>query len=191
MLTKDACREEKLSRQRSLFRLCSLLSVCLFFLWYDVYFCCSEKALFNVLKGLGEYENVNSRQKRASPANSQANSVQTESQVKLLIKEELRVLQNQFCAKDEKLCRSGPKGNAGRRGRHGFRGRPGPPGKPGPEGPPGKHGPVGPPGPVGIKGDLGVRGFPVPWVLEAHQVKKEPRVSRASPSGSFSAAESC
>ena len=119
-----------------------------------------KRALFNVLKGLGEYENVNSRQKRASPANSRTKSVQTESQVKLLIKEELRVLQNQFCAKDEKLCRSGPKGNAGRRGRPGFRGRPGPPGKPGPEGPPGKHGPVGPPGPVGIKGDLGVPGVP-------------------------------
>ena len=72
------------------------------------------------------------------------------------------MLQNQFCAKDEKLCRSGPKGNAGRRGRPGFRGRPGPPGKPGPEGPPGKHGPVGLPGPVGIKGDLGVPGVPGP-----------------------------
>ena len=72
------------------------------------------------------------------------------------------MLQNQFCAKDETLCRSGPKGNAGRRGRPGFRGRPGPPGKPGPEGPPGKHGPVGLPGPVGIKGDLGVPGVPGP-----------------------------
>ena len=82
--------------------------------------------------------------------------------MKLLIKEELRLLQKQFCAKDEKLCRSGPKGNAGRRGRPGFRGRPGPPGKPGPEGPPGKHGPVGPPGPVGINGDLGVPGVPGP-----------------------------
>ena len=72
------------------------------------------------------------------------------------------MLQNQFCAKDEKLCRSGPKGNAGRRGRPGFRGRPGPPGKPGPEGRPGKHGPVGPSGPVGLKGDLGVPGVPGP-----------------------------
>ena len=97
-----------------------------------------------------------------SHANSRTKSVQTESQVKLLIKEELRLLQNQFCAKDQKLCRTGPKGNAGRRGRPGFRGRPGSPGKPGPEGPPGKHGPVGPPGPVGIKGDLGVPGVPGP-----------------------------
>ena len=162
MLTEDACREEKPSRQLSCSRLFSRLGVCLFILWYDVYFCCSEKALFNVLKGLGEYKNDNSRQKRASPVNSRTKSVQTESQVKLLIKEELRVLQNQFCAKDEKLCRSGPKGNAGRRGRPGFRGRSGPPGKAGPEGPPGKHGPIGPSGPVGIKGDVGVPGNPGP-----------------------------
>ena len=97
-----------------------------------------------------------------SPDNSQPKSVQTASQVRLLIKEELRLLQNQFCAKDEKLCRSGPKGKTGRRGRPGSQGRPGPPGKPGPEGPPGKHGPVGPPGPVGIKGDLGIPGVPGP-----------------------------
>ncbi|CAH3036554.1 unnamed protein product, partial [Porites lobata] len=119
-----------------------------------------QSSLF--LKGLGRYENVNSRQKRASPDNSQPTTVQTASQVKLLIKEELRLLQNQFCEKDEKLCRSGPKGNAGRRGRPGFRGRSGPPGKPGPEGPPGKHGPIGPPGPVGTKGDIGVPGIPGP-----------------------------
>ena len=74
----------------------------------------------------------------------------------------LRLLQNQICARDETLCRSGPKGNAGRRGRPGNRGRPGPPGRPGPEGPPGKHGPIGHPGLMGIKGDLGVPGDPGP-----------------------------
>ena len=137
---------------------------CVYFqlLLLSFYFSNAHKRSSLFLKGLGRYQNVNSRQKRASPDNSQPTSVQTASQVKLLIKEELRLLQNQFCAKDEKLCRSGPKGNAGRRGRPGFRGRPGPPGKPGPEGPPGKHGPVGPPGPVGIKGDLGVPGVPGP-----------------------------
>ena len=67
-----------------------------------------------------------------------------------MIKQELRLLQNQICAKDETLCRSGSKGNTGRRGR------------PGPQGPPGKHGPVGPRGPMGIKGDLGVSGDPGP-----------------------------
>ena len=88
--------------------------------------------------------------------------------MKLLIKQELRLLQNQFCAKDETLCRSGPKGSTGRRGRPGIRGKPGPsgitgpPGRPGPEGPPGKHGPIGPQGPMGIKGDLGVPGDPGP-----------------------------
>ena len=85
-----------------------------------------------------------------------------------MIKQELHLLQNQICAKDETLCRSGPKGNTGRRGRPGNRGRPGtpgrtgPPGKPGPEGPPGKHGPIGPQGPMGLKGDLGVPGDPGP-----------------------------
>ena len=63
-----------------------------------------------------------------------------------------------MCARDETLCRSGPKGNTGRRGRPGTRGRPGPPGRPGPDGSPGKHGPVGPQGPIGIKGDIGVPG---------------------------------
>ena len=82
--------------------------------------------------------------------------------MRLLIKQELRLLQNQICAKDETLCRSGPKGNTGRRGRPGTRGRPGPPGRREPEGPPGKHGPIGPQGPVGIKGDLGVPGDPGP-----------------------------
>jgi len=88
--------------------------------------------------------------------------VQIASEVKLLVKQELRKLQNQICAKDKKLCRAGPKGNTGRRGRPGTRGRPGPPGRPGPEGPPGKHGSIGPRGPTGIKGDLGVPGDPGP-----------------------------
>ena len=42
----------KTARQRSFFRLFSRLGVCLFFLWYDEYLCCSERALFNVLKVL-------------------------------------------------------------------------------------------------------------------------------------------
>ena len=105
----------------------------------------------------------------------------------MLIKEELRLLQNQICAKDETLCRSGPKGNTRRRGRPGIRGRPGPPGRHGPEGPPGRHGPVGPQGPLGIKGDLGLSGDPGPVV----QVRKAQKVSRASPSRSNSATASC
>ena len=100
--------------------------------------------LFIYLKGLGQYKNVDSRQKRDSSF---------DSQIKRLIREEFRLLQNNFCAKNETLCRSGPKGNAGKRGRPGTRGRRGPPGKPGSEGPP---------GPVGVKGDLGVPGDPGP-----------------------------
>ena len=129
---------------------------------------CSEMFLFIYLKGLGQYKNVDSRQKRDSSF---------DSQIKRLIREELGMLQNHFCAKNETLCRSGPKGNAGKRGRPGTRGRRGPPGKPGSEGPPGPvgmkgdfgvpgdpgpMGPQGPTGPVGVKGDLGVPGKPGP-----------------------------
>ena len=64
-------------------------------------------------------------------------STQGAAEVKRLIKEELRLQQNQICAKDETLCRPGPKGSRGRRGRPGTRGRPGLQGKPGPRGPPG------------------------------------------------------
>ena len=118
-------------------------------------------ALINDFNFQGKKDSI-LRRKRASPDNPQQKSAQTASGVKLLIKQELRLLQNQICAKDETLCRSGPKGNTGRRGRPGTRGRPGPPGRSGPEGPPGKHGPIGPQGPVGIKGDLGLPGEPGP-----------------------------
>ena len=103
-----------------------------------------------------------SRQKRASPDDSQAKPIKTASDIKLLIKEELRLLQNKICVKDEKLCRPGPKGNTGRWGRRGPQGIPGPRGKPGPTGPPGKHGPIGPQGPMGKKGDRGLQGPPGP-----------------------------
>ena len=127
-----------------------------------------------------------SRQKRSSPDNSQQKSVQTASDVKMLIKQELRLLQNQICAKDETLCRSGPKGNPGRRGRPGTRGKPGPPGRSGPEGPPGKQGPIGPQGPVGIKGNLGVPGDPGPvgsrGLPGVKGAKGEPGQSLSAPS---------
>ena len=103
-----------------------------------------------------------SRQKRASSDDSQAKPVKTASDINLLIKEELRLLQNKICVKDEKLCRPGPKGNTGRRGRRGPQGIKGPRGKPGPTGPPGKHGPIGPQGPMGKKGDRGLQGPPGP-----------------------------
>ena len=124
--------------------------------------------LFIYFKGLGQYKNVDSRQKRGSSF---------DSQIKRLIREEFGLLQNHFCAKNETLCRSGPKGNAGKRGRPGTRGRRGSPGKTGSEGPPGpvgvkgdlgvpgdpgSIGPQGPTGPVGVKGDLGVPGNPGP-----------------------------
>ena len=95
-------------------------------------------------------------------------------------------MQNQICAKDETVCRSGPKGNTGRRGKPGNRGRPGPPGRPGPEGPPGKHGPIGSQGPMGEKGDLWVPGDPGPagprGLPGQKGVKGEPGKSISAPS---------
>ena len=96
------------------------------------------------------------------------------------------MLQNQICAKDETVCRSGPKGNTGRRGKPGNRGRQGPPGRPGPEGPPGKHGPIGLQGPMGLKGDLGVPGDQGPAGRRGQSgqkgVKGEPGKSISIPS---------
>ena len=48
--------------------------------------------LFIYFKGLGQYKNVDSRQKRGSSF---------DSQIKRLIREEFRLLQNHFCAKNE------------------------------------------------------------------------------------------
>ena len=130
----------------------------------------------------GEQETI-SRQKRTV---SQEKSTLTASEVQVLIKQELGLLQNQVCAKDHTLCRPGLKGNTGKRGRPGTRGRPGPPGRPGTKGPPGKHGPIGTDGPMGIKGDVGVPGDPGPVGprgppgLKGH--KGEPGQSISAPS---------
>ena len=126
------------------------------------------------------------RLKRSSPDDSQQKSTLTTSEVQVLIKQELGLLQNQVCAKEYTLCRAGPKGNTGRRGRPGSRGRPGPPGRPGPKGPPGKHGPIGPQGPIGIKGDVGIPGEPGPKGLRGPPgvkgAKGEPGESLSAPS---------
>ena len=104
---------------------------------------------------LGLQHSVSREKRNISPEH---NLTLSASQVQVLIKYELGVLQNQICAKDHTLCRAGPKGNTGRRGRPGTRGRPGPPGRLGPNGPPGKHGPIGSQGPMGTKGDVGIPG---------------------------------
>ena len=78
-----------------------------------------------------------------SSPNGQPSPTVTPSYVQLLIRHELRLLQNQICAKDRVLCHAGPRGKPGRRGRLGR---------------PGKHGPQGIPGPMGTKGDPGVQG---------------------------------
>ncbi|XP_015778168.1 PREDICTED: hemicentin-2-like [Acropora digitifera] len=107
------------------------------------------KADENEVDSLTILKERSARQKRSSMRPSDHDVFE----VKLLIKEELRRLQDQVCAKNEILCRPGPKGNQGRRG---------PRGKPGSEGPPGKHGPEGPRGSTGLRGDLGLPGIPGP-----------------------------
>ena len=98
----------------------------------------------------GHLQRITRKKRIALPNDNQSNSTQATTDVKLLIKQELRLLQNQFCVKDQTLCRPGKKGNRGKRGR---------PGRPGLMGPPGKHGPIGTEGPKGIKGDPGVVGY--------------------------------
>jgi len=107
-----------------------------------------------------DHQHSISREKRnISPGH---NLPLTVSEAQVLIKQEIGLLQNQVCAKDHTLCRTGAKGNTGRRGRPGTRGRPGSPGRPGSNGPPGKHGPIGSQGPMGIKGEVGIPGDPGP-----------------------------
>ena len=114
---------------------------------------------------LGLQHSLSREKRNISPGH---NLTLSASEVQVLIKQELGVLQNQVCAKDHTLCRPGPKGNTGRRGRPGTRGKPGPPGILGPNGPPGKHGPIGRQGPMGIKGDVGISGKPGPMGPRGH-----------------------
>ena len=124
--------------------------------------------MFTIIYLPGHQESFSREKRSLSPEHLSENATLTASEVKEMIKEELRLFHDQVCAKDHTLCRTGQKGNTGRRGRPGTRGRPGPPGRPGPlgrpgsSGPPGKHGPIGVQGPMGIKGDVGVPGDPGP-----------------------------
>ena len=130
----------------------------------------------------GEQDAI-SRTKRSSPVDSQQKSTITALEAQVLIKQELALLQDQICAKDHTLCRSGQKGNPGRRGKPGTRGRQGPPGRPGLNGPPGKHGPIGAQGPMGIKGDVGKPGDPGPLGPRGPPgIKGEPGQSISVPS---------
>ncbi|CAH3154150.1 unnamed protein product [Pocillopora meandrina] len=76
-------------------------------------------------------ENVNpSRQKRSALNVLQQDSNLTSTELQILIKKELSLLQNQFFAKDHALCRPGPKGNRGRFSRQsGNSGKTGSPGE--------------------------------------------------------------
>ena len=94
------------------------------------------------------------------------------------------MLQTQVCAKDQKYCIRGPKGNRERRGRRGPQGYPGNIGKMGPRGPPGKHGPAGARGPRGPRGNPGVQGLPGP---PGPRGANGPKGDKGSPGESISA----
>ena len=127
----------------------------------------------------GQEERVSRYKRSVSPVNSPTTPQAITSDVQRLIREELGQLQDKICAKDQVLCRTGPKGKPGRRGRPGLRGRPG---RPGPHGPPGKHGPVGPQGPIGVRGDPGVQGEIGPPGLRGPQgIKGERGKSLSAP----------
>ena len=124
----------------------------------------------------GHKESDFRRKRSASSATSrQVSPTVTPSYVQLLIRDELRLLQNQICAKDHVLCRAGPRGKPGRRGRRGSPGKHGPQGIPGPsgiKGDSGVQGDVGPPGPRGPRGEKGQKGeqgksISAPFFIEA------------------------
>ena len=112
----------------------------------------------------GRRESVSRQKRSSSSVPTQLHPSLTTSYVQLLIREELRLLQNQICAKDHVLCRAGPKGKPGHRGRPGRPGKHGPQGASGPmgikgdPGVPGHMGPPGPRGPPGVKGEKGEQG---------------------------------
>ena len=110
---------------------------------------------------LGREDSISRQKRSVSTAYTQMNPTITPSSVQLLIRDELRLLQNQICAKDHVLCRTGPQGKPGRRGRPGRPGKHGPLGAPGPKGmkgDPGIPGDTGPPGPKGTQGEKGDKG---------------------------------
>ena len=114
-----------------------------------------------MLTRLGKKDGHLRQRRSVSSPSTQVSPTVTPSYVQLLIRDELLLLQNQICAKDQVLCREGPQGKPGRRGRRGSPGKHGPQGIPGPigiKGDPGVQGNVGPPGPRGPRGEKGQKG---------------------------------
>ncbi|KAJ7377858.1 hypothetical protein OS493_025752 [Desmophyllum pertusum] len=130
---KQQDKEEKQAdRRQTLHRLCSasglLLSCCVLhransrathiqehhrLISNSVTFCDQMKT--EILRKVQQnYGRERSRDKNAlHPDDSQQKSTLTASEVQMLIKQELGLLQNQVCAKDHTLCRTGVKGSTG------------------------------------------------------------------------------
>ena len=87
---------------------------------------------------------------RRSVSSSKNLSVQNE--ITTQIRHVFSTMMSTFCARDEKLCLQGPKGD------NGIRGLPGPMGRPGDKGDKGSQGDHGKRGPTGFKGEKGEPG---------------------------------
>lgn len=94
------------------------------------------------------------RKSLSSPANDP--SIQNE--VTTQIRNVFSTMINTFCARDEKLCLQGPKGDIGTPGPPGPMGRPGAKGNKGRQGYHGKQGRIGPRGERGEPGRHGTKG---------------------------------
>lgn len=122
---------------------------------------------------------------RKSLSSTTANNPSIQNEITTQIRNIFSTMINTFCARDEKLCLQGPKGDMGTPGLPGPMGRPGAKGDKGSQGYHGKQGPVGTrgqkgePGRYGTKGEKGmfreilrlisflnilVRGSPMSWL---------------------------
>ena len=67
-----------------------------------------------LLTRLGKKDGHLRKRRSVSSPSTQVSPTVTPSYVQLLIRDELLLLQNQICAKDQVLCREGPQGKPGR-----------------------------------------------------------------------------
>ena len=89
---------------------------------------------------------------------SQANDPSIQNEITTQIRKVFSTMINTFCARDEKLCLQGPKGDIGTPGLPGPMGRPGAKGNKGRQGYHGKQGRIGPRGGIGEPGIHGTKG---------------------------------
>ena len=106
----------------------------------------------------GGFDDLNShllRQRVRKSLSPPANDPSVQNEVTTQIRKVFSTMINTFCARDEKLCLQGPKGDNGTPGLPGPKGGPGAKGDKGKQG---RHGTQGQIGPRGEKGETGRHG---------------------------------